>query len=647
MNQAALHQYLSSEQLSDLKKADHNALFQQRLATNLTLLQDLFFSLYTKAGHQEAFKNLLQLLPELHKKRPEGLKVRDLEKLKSGNWYLSEQMVGMQLYVDHFNADLNGLREKLPYLQDLGINFLHLMPITTRPAGESDGGYAVNGYTEIDPAYGTKKDLAALTKKMREDGMYLMLDFVVNHTSDEYPWAVKARKGSKKYQGYYYTYEDRVIPDEFEKSLPEVFTQKSPGNYTFDEEMGRWVMTVFNDYQWDLNYTNPEVFMAMLKNLVGLSNLGVDVVRFDALAFLWKKLDTISQNLPEAHRLISLFRLCLQVVAPGVILLAEAIVPPKEIMKYFGEGIYRGNECEIAYNATFMALLWNSIATKETVMMRKSMEDLLAKPESSTWINYVRCHDDIGLGYDDDFIYEMGWTPQPHRRFLLDYYCQGLDWSPSIGQIFMHNPKTGDGRITGSAASLLGLEKALQEKDAEGISQALSKMVLLHGLVLSYGGIPMIYGGDEWAALNDYTYLNDAGKKNDSRWVNRPRHDWKKIEKALQDPDSPAYFVYNQLKKLIAIRKEYPCLSDRNNVDLLDLGNPHVFAFERKGKNGPGIMVLGNFHEETQAINSSFLVNLGYISKGRINELIEGKQIGLSSGLLDVAPYKLLWLKQF
>ena len=510
MNQAALHQYLSSEQLSDLKKADHTVLFQQRLGANLTLLQDLFFSLYTKAEHQKTFNSLLALLPDLHKKRPEVLKVRDLEKLKSGNWYLSEQMVGMQLYVDHFNADLKGLREKLPYLQDLGINFLHLMPITTRPAGESDGGYAVNGYTDIDPTYGSKKDLAALTKKMRDEGMYLMLDFVVNHTSNEYPWAVKARKGSKKYQGYYYTYEDRVIPDEFEKSLPEVFPQTSPGNYTFDKEMGRWVMTVFNDYQWDLNYTNPEVFMAMLKNLVGLSNLGVDVVRFDALAFLWKKLDTISQNLPEAHRLISLFRLCLQVVAPGVILLAEAIVPPKEIMKYFGEGIYRGNECEIAYNATFMALLWNSIATKETVMMRKSLEDLLAKPESSTWINYVRCHDDIGLGYDDRFIHEMGWSPQPHRRFLLDYYCQGLDWSPSIGQIFMHNPKTGDGRITGSAASLLGLEKALQEEDAEGISQALNKMVLLHGLVLSYGGIPMIYGGDEWAALNDYSYLNDT-----------------------------------------------------------------------------------------------------------------------------------------
>ncbi len=647
MNQAALHQFLSSEELYDLTKADREALFRKRLSTNLTLIQDLFFSLYPRDNHAKAFDQLMELLPKLFSSRPEVLKTTDLEKLKAGDWYMSEQMLGMQLYVDHFNKDLKGLQNKLPYLQDLGVNFLHLMPITTRPEGENDGGYAVNGYTHIDSKYGTKKDLASLTKKMRKEGMYLMLDFVVNHTSNEYPWAIKARKGSKKYQQYYYTYEGREVPDEFEKSLPEVFPQTSPGNYTYDKEMGRWVMTVFNHFQWDLNYTNPEVFMAMLTNLVKLANLGVDIVRFDALAFLWKKLGTISQNLPEAHQLISLFRMCLQVIAPGVILLAEAIVPPREIMRYFGEGLYRGNECEIAYNATFMALLWNSIATKETVMMRKSLEDIADKPESGTWINYVRCHDDIGLGYDNRFIHEMGWSPQPHRQFLLDYYCQGLGWSPSIGQIFMHNPKTGDGRITGSAASLLGLEKALKEKDTSGVTQALDKIILLHGLVLAYGGIPMIYAGDELGALNDYSYLKESGKQNDSRWVNRPKHHWKEVEKVLGNTDSPAFKIFNRLKQLIALRKTYPCLADRNNLSLLAIGNPHVFAFERNGVQCKGILVIGNFHETTQAIDTSFLANLGYAQKGSLNELIRGKKIELSSGLLELKPYELLWLKQY
>jgi amylosucrase len=646
MNQAELHRKLSAPLLKSVEKADKKALFRQRLTANLTLIQDLFFSLYAASEHETAFDILLAKLPVLYESRPDILKVRDLEKIREGNWYLSEKMVGMQLYVDHFNRDLKGLEDKIPYLKDLGINFLHLMPITTRPEKENDGGYAVNGYARIDPKFGTKKDLDALTAKMREEGMYLMLDFVVNHTSDEYPWAVKAKKGSRKYQGYYYTYPDRVLPDEFELSLPEVFPETSPGNFTFNEEMGKWVMTVFNHYQWDLNYTNPEVFLAMLDNLVKLANLGVDVVRFDALAFLWKKLGTISQNLPEAHQLISLFRLCLQVVAPGVILLAEAIVPPREIMKYFGEGIYRGNACEVAYNATFMALLWNSIATRETEMMRKSLEDIQDRAEASTWINYIRCHDDIGLGFDDRFIYEMGWTPGPHRRFLLDYYCQRLDWSPSKGQIFMHNPKTGDGRITGSASSLLGLEKALEGNDKEAINTAVSKIIMLHGLILAYGGIPMIYGGDELGTLNDYSYLEDEGKQQDSRWVNRPSHHWPTIKEELSRKNGVVAEIHQQLKHLIALRKELPCLADHNNLDLLELGNRHIFAFERKCNNSSGIVVLANFENSPQVIDSTFLKNLGYIKKGRLQELTKGEKTKLQSGLLELEPYELLWFQQ-
>ena len=643
MNQADLHRYLSGDLLASIDTADKKVLFHQRFTANLTLIQDLFFSLYPHPEHKKAYTKLLEKLPSLFDGRPEELKNRDLEKIKESNWYTSEQLVGMQLYVDHFNKDLKGLKDKLSYLQDLGVNFLHLMPITTRPKKENDGGYAVNGYTQIDPKFGTKKDLAALTKKMREEGMFLMLDFVVNHTSDEYPWAIKAQKGSKKYQGYYYTYPDRIQPDNFERSLPEIFPETSPGNFTYNEEMGKWVMTVFNHYQWDLNYTNPEVFLAMLENLVKLANLGVDVVRFDALAFLWKKLDTISQNLPEAHRLISLFRLCLQVVAPGVILLAEAIVPPREIMKYFGEGIYRGNECEVAYNATFMALLWNSIATQETVMMRKSLEDIQDRPEASTWINYVRCHDDIGLGFDDRFIYEMGWTPGPHRRFLLDYYCQRLDWSPSKGQVFMNNPKTGDGRITGSAASLLGLEKALDDKDQKAVETAVSKIIMLHGLILAYGGIPMIYGGDELGALNDYSYLKVEGKKQDSRWVNRPKHEWTKIKKELAKKNGVVSDINTQLKHLIELRKTLPCLADNNNLDLLDLGNEHIFAFERRGKSASGIVVLASFSDTPQVVDSSFLKTLGYTNKGSLQELIKRKRIKLKSGLLEIQPYDLLW----
>ncbi len=628
------------------EKADKLALFNLRLSTNLSLIQDTYFSLYPETEHAASFQKLLAELPKLFKKRSVALQVSDLERLQLGNWYQSEKMVGMQLYVDHFNKNISGLTKKLSYFGDLGVNFLHLMPITTRPEKENDGGYAVNSYTHIDPRYGTKKDFQNLGKKLREKGMYLMLDFVVNHTSDEFLWAQKAKKGDKRFQDFYYTFPDRVIPDEFEKSLPEVFPQTSPGNFTYDKEMKKWVMTVFNHYQWDLNYRNPDVFLEMLKNLVALANLGVDIVRFDALAFLWKKIGTISQNLPEAHRLVSLFRLCLQVVAPGVVLLAEAIVPPREIMKYFGEGIYKGNECEIAYNATLMALLWNSIATKETLMMRKGLGDLSGKPAAATWINYIRCHDDIGLGFDDRFIYEMGWTPQPHRKFLLNYYCQGLDWSPAIGYMFMYNPKTGDARITGSAASLLGLEKALQEKNMGLVQQSIDKINMLHGIILAFGGIPMIYGGDEYGALNDYSYLKDEGKKDDSRWVNRPKHKWSFIERNLKAPGSPQQVIYKELKHMIALRKQNPVFSDNGNLSLKETGNPHIFCFERGSKEGDQILVISNFDEKPQAVNSALLMAMGYGRDGKAKDLIRDSFVNFNDPLIKVNPYQLLWLKR-
>ena len=636
MNQAKLHILLSQ------KGKDSKGLFGLRLATNLTLIQKQFFSLYSEERHEKHFQKLLKLLTKLYLDRPEELKNQDLERLKSGNWYQSEDLVGMQLYVEHFNKDLKGLEEKIPYFKKLGINFLHLMPITTRPKGESDGGYAVNSYLQVDKKYGSKEDLLELTTAFRNNGIYLMLDFVVNHTSNEYSWAKKAKKGDTKYQGYYYTYEDYTIPAEFEKTLPEVFPETSPGNFTYIPEMEKWVMTVFNSYQWDLNYTNPEVFLEMLTNLVKLTDMGVDVVRFDALAFLWKRIGTISQNLPEAHNLITLFRMCLQVVAPGTILLAEAIVAPMDIVKYFGEEEKRGNECEVAYNASLMALLWNSIATKKTQLLYKSLMHVPPKPKDCTWINYIRCHDDIGLGYENHLIEELGWNPGMHRKFLLDYYCQRLDWSPATGLLFMYNPKTGDGRITGSAASLLGLEKALTTKDQGLLEESVKKIIMLHGITLAFGGIPLIYAGDEIGTLNDYSFQNDVSKKGDSRWVNRPMQDWETISK-LDNENLPQSKIFQTLQKLIKIRKNNTVFADSNNLELYHTGNDHIFSFERN-EDQQGLLVICNFDENPQVIDSSWIKKLGYFSKGEPLDLVSNEKVSLNSGLLELMPHQMMWL---
>jgi amylosucrase len=466
---------------------------------------------------------------------------------------------------------------------------------------------------------------------------------VVNHTSDEFEWAKKAKKGHKKYQDYYYTFDDRTIPDEYEKTLPEIFPESAPGNFTYIPEMEKWVMTVFNNYQWDLNYRNPEVFLEMLGNLMALANMGVDVIRFDALAFLWKKLGTISQNLPEAHTLISLFRMCLQVIAPGVILLAEAIVAPRNILKYFGENQFEGNECEIAYNASLMALLWNSIATKKSSLMIRSLNGVPNKPIDCTWINYIRCHDDIGLGYDDDFVREMGWEPFPHKQFILNYYCGRLEWSPAKGLMFMYNPKNGDGRITGSAASLLGLESALEQKNKISISYAVDKIIMMHGIILSFGGIPLIYAGDEIATLNDYSFLEDEDFKNDSRWVNRPKQDWEVVKK-LDTSNQPASIVYKTLRKMIAIRKDQEIFADHNNTFIHDTPNPHIFVFERKDA-GKSIWIFSNFDEISQSLDVSWLLSNGILTGEASIDLLTGNPMTLNGNKdFYLKPFGHYWI---
>lgn len=642
MNQSALHKFLATSKKNNDKRAEPEAYFDLRLATNISLIKNLYFSLYPENKHLGDFEKLISELPKLFKSRPTDLKKQDLEKIFEGNWYKSEKIVGMQLYVDHFNKDLNGLADKLDYFENLGVNFLHLMPITTRPKAENDGGYAVNSYTEVDKKYGTKQDLLKLTKKLRSKKMILMLDFVVNHTSDEFSWAKKAAKGESKYQEYYYTFSDRAIPDAFEQSLPEVFPETAPGNFTYNEEMQKWVMTVFNTYQWDLNYTNPEVFLEMLTNLVKLVNQGVDVVRFDALAFLWKKIGTNSQNLPEAHTLISLFRMCLQVVAPGVIILAEAIVAPTEIIKYFGENNMRGNECEVAYNATLMALLWDSIATSKTQLLTKTLKNVPQKPADATWINYIRCHDDIGLGFDDKDIYQLGLDAKLHRWFLLDYYCQKLEWSPAKGALFMYNPKNGDGRITGSAASLLGLEDALEKKDALLIDNAIKKIKMMHAIILSYGGIPLIYAGDEIATLNDYSYENDESKKEDSRWLNRPNQNWKDIA-TFNEKTTPQSQVFNAIKHLISIRKKTNVFADHNNTQIYQHRNPHLLIFERYSEK-QRILILCNFDKEAHVISENWFDEIDFKINAKSIDMITNQGFIMEDATLKIGSYGVYWI---
>lgn len=555
--------------------------FYTRLSANATAIDSLYHSLYGDHLTADAlFERLLITLIQGHQQRSTALRTRDLTKASKGNWFLSNEICGMSLYVDRFCGTLKTLPSKLSYLESLGINFLHIMPIFKSPEGESDGGYAVSDFRKVDPRFGTLEDLRSLQEKLQEREMYLMLDIVLNHTSHHHEWAVKAKKGDPVYQEYFYMYDDRTIPDQFDATMPEIFPESAPGSFTWCKESKKWVMTVFHNYQWDLNYSNPSVFVDMLDTIFFYANLGVDILRIDAPAFIWKQLGTTCQNLPQAHDILRLIRQCVEVSAPGMALLGEAIVAPKEIMKYFGTDLYTAKECDVAYNATQMALQWDALATGDTRIMLAAQHELLQKPYGCTWISYTRCHDDIGLGYDDSMIAAAGFNAYEHRKYLKEYYSGTYEGSPASGALFSVNPKTQDARISGSLASLCGLEKALASNDQIAIETAARKILLMQAQSIFIGGIPMLFYGDEAAYTNDYSYLEESSKSYDNRWMHRPIIDWKKNE-LTKKIGTIEERIFSGTQKLLKLRKQLPVVGDHKNLRWITPHNIHVAGFIR------------------------------------------------------------------
>ena len=622
--------------------------FYTRLGANFYAIHSLFHMLYGKRDDfKEQMRSLVKTLALRHMERAPHLRESDMAREKNYNWFLSQKWVGMALYCDRFAEDLKDLCAKLPYLQDLGINLLHVMPILDCPPHASDGGYAISDYFKVDPRFGTVEDVQALGKALTQRDMLLVLDVVVNHTSDEHEWAMQARQGEKKYQDYYYVFDDRTLPDAYEQGMPEVFPLQAPGNFTWDEAMGKWVMTVFNRYQWDLNYRNPAVLIEMIDVILFWANKGVDILRLDAVAFLWKKIGSTCQNERQAHLLLQLMKDCCQVTAPGVLFIAEAIVAPSEVSKYFGEDAINAKECEIAYNATFMALLWDAVATKNTRLINQGLKSLPVKLERATWLNYVRCHDDIGLGFDDRDVSLAGYDPQLHRHFLIDYFTGKFEDSPARGLPFGENPKTGDARFTGSLASLVGLESALQSQDEQAVDAAIKTILLLHSMILSFGGIPLLYYGDAIGTLNNMTYMADPFKANDTRWAHRSHFDWEKAEKRHQS-GTVEQRLFESLKKLIALRKELVAFADFDNRQLLPVSNLNLLAFLRTDPKSSHnkVLVVGNFNTEPQPLDLSSLSSCVLFQRDSVKDLVTDTRLTLENQTLIVPPLSFYWLSE-
>jgi amylosucrase len=544
-------------------------------------------------------------------------------------------MVGGVLYVDRFGGTLAGLRERLAYFQELGLTYLHLMPLFEAPEGNSDGGYAVSSYRHVARRLGTLEELTALAREFQAHGISLVLDFVFNHTSDEHEWARLAQAGDMEHQGYYFLFADRTTPDAYERTLREIFPAVRRGSFTWREDMRRWVWTTFNSFQWDLNYANPNVFRAMAEEMLGIANAGVEILRLDAVAFIWKRMGTSCENQPEAHMLIQAFNALARIAAPAMLFKSEAIVHPDDVLSYIGR-----HECQLSYNPLLMALLWEALATREVKLLAHSMRTRFTLPPGCAWINYLRSHDDIGWTFDDADARWVWIDPDGHRRFLNAFYSGRFPGSFARGVPFQENPDTGDARISGTLASLAGLEHALQMGDAQLIELAIRRILLLHSIILSIGGIPLISLGDEWGTLNDYTYTGDPAQAGDSRWVHRPKADWEQRELARRDPAAPSGRILAELTRLIGLRKAQPAIWD-GEMEVIESGNPHLFGFVRR-HDRQRLLVVANFSERPQAIdaNQVRVYGLGY----HFADLIGGRA-HTAEGPLELEPYQCVWLE--
>ncbi|MDD2534165.1 MAG: alpha-amylase family protein [Eubacteriales bacterium] len=598
-------------------------------------LKSLYYSIY-RQDSSDSFERLLKVMATATQARPAALQMVDQG---DPHWYMSNKLVGMMLYTDLFAGNLEQVAAKIPYFKELGITYIHFMPLLKAREGENDGGYAVADYRQIDPRFGSMEQFRLLVDQLRAEGIYVCLDYVVNHTAKDHEWAKRALAGEKDFQNLYLMYDTDETPRHFEATVPEVFPKVAPGNFTYYKQIKKWVFTSFYEFQWDLNYHNPAVFEYMTDVLLYLANTGVQVIRLDAIPFMWKELGTSCRNLPQVHVLLKMFHLIIEMVCPSVVLLGEAIVEPHQIVKYFGNDDEQ--ECQILYNAAHMVNIWNSLATRDARLMAKSVKYGFHIPKSGCWITYARCHDDIGWGLNENIIKALGFDPSAHKQFLISFFKGDHPFSFSRGELYEFNPETLDARNSGSMASLAGLEAAIATKDMYQRELAIKRILLINALLLAEAGLPLIYSGDEIATLNDYTYKDDPKKAHDSRWLHRPFFDWARAENRHILGTAEGQ-VFSAMQQLIKIRGEHDIFRSDIPSKVIECYEPAVYCFA-KYLADESLIILCNFSDDRQLIDTHALHSVGIF--GSKTDLITGKTVDFTNDRILLGPYEYVWLE--
>lgn len=553
-------------------------IYEARFQKHIDELKWLYMELY---DDQEHFDELCASMKQFYDTRKKGLKASDLTREADPNWYKGSDILGMMMYTKMFGGNLKGVKKHLDYLKECGINYLHLMPLMESPKDRSDGGYAVADFRKVQPELGTIRDLESLASECRKQGISICLDFVMNHTSEDHEWAKRARAGEKEYQDRYFFYDNWDIPSQFEKTVPQVFPTTAPGNFTWLPEIEKVVMTTFYPYQWDLNYANPVVFNEMMYNFLYFANLGIDIIRIDAVPYIWKELGTSCRNLQKVHTIVRMMRMIGEIVCPGILLLGEVVMEPEKVVPYFGTP--EKPECHMLYNVTTMATIWNTVATKDTRLLEKQLDSVYHLPGEYTFLNYLRCHDDIGWGLDYDSLGGWGMDQVAHKQFLNDFFTGKYKESFSRGVLYNDDPVSRDARFCGTTASMCGIEEALEKQDEGKMDQAIRLDLMLHGFMLQQSGIPVIYSGDEVGALNDNHYKEDPEKAEDSRYIHRGQFDWKLTEKIQQEGTVQNRIFYG-LRRMEEIRMEHEVFSSDALARTIDMEDDSILGILRTGE---------------------------------------------------------------
>ena len=569
--------------------------------------------------------------------RPDRLHRRDLDRTLRPDWLQDPEMVGYAAYTERFAGALRGVATRIPYLRELGVTYLHLMPLLRPREGDNDGGYAVADYRSVRPDLGTMDDLEALAGDLHEHGMSLVLDLVLNHVAREHDWAVRARAGETAYREYFHVFPDRTMPDAYERTLPEVFPDFAPGSFTWDDELEGWVWTTFNEFQWDLDWANPAVLREFASILLDLANRGVDVLRLDAIAFMWKRLGTDCQGQPEVHAITQVLRAVTRIACPAVAFLAEAIVAPTKLLDYLGSGSYTGKVSDLAYHNSLMVHVWSMLASRDVRLAAHALGALPPKPSTATWLTYLRCHDDIGWAIMDEDAAAVGVTGQGHRSFLAHWYAGDFPGSPARGLVFQYNPGTDDRRTSGSAASLIGLQAAGTDTE---VDLAVAALRLAHAVVLGWGGIPVIWSGDELGQPNDLDWALEPGHEDDNRWAHRPRLDWTRAQ-SRHDLGTVPGRVFEDLTSLVRARSSVPHLHACVETRIGPVDDPGVLVTVREHPVGRFVGVY-NVTPEVRPWPGWRVHELG-VADSR-DEVTGGELPWGADGNVWLPPYAALWL---